>query len=78
MAKWEYCEVQTGKDTFLALYRRQNSEVIRIQRDKSRGDRSDFDAIARTVAELGLDDWEMVGVTNSDGTFQALFKRPVP
>lgn len=77
MAKWEYCELQSGKDAYLLIYRRQNSEVIRLTRDKSKGDRNDFDAIARTLAELGLDQWEMVASTTSAGTWQAFFKRQV-
>jgi hypothetical protein len=52
---------------------------IEIRSDKSKGDRNNWDPYFRTIAKLGLDGWEMVGIENDPDSPAAhfLFKRPL-
>jgi hypothetical protein len=76
MQKWEYCScfLNTIYEGYITFYRPVDTEIIQLQRDKSRGDKTINDAFYRSVAELGRDGWELVNVDG--GTCH--FKRPLP
>ena len=79
MQRWEYCIIDGGWGYSLKLPSLSGWENIKIKRDKSQGDQNDFDAFARTIAQLGLDGWELV--TQEKCTEQQTwlwFKRPMP
>ena len=65
--KWEHCSIFNG---ILTFYRVDNTVVVELKRDKSRGDRNDNDAFNRTVAQLGLDGWQYVGLNGIASWFK--------
>ena len=83
MQRWEYASftVETrnpgglfsNTSARLIFFRLPKSEGAQIKQDRSQGDRNIADAIARAVAQLGADGWEMV----SADEFTMYFKRPI-
>lgn len=79
MQKWEYCRLYTTPDGFssISFCRSTGALQVPIKRDRERGDRDTIDARMRTVAELGVEGWEMVSVYHDGDYPQMLFKRPL-
>jgi hypothetical protein len=79
MQKWEYAWItEVDPRTWgLIFYKVSDTVKIRITQDKARGDKSVDDALLRTVAQLGLDGWELVG-TSGENAKMMFFKRPLP
>jgi hypothetical protein len=72
MQKWEYCYI----DRYMAHVRNftpGGPSDAQIRADGAMGDQTVDDAIARLVANLGLNGWEMVGY-DVKGIY---FKRPL-
>ncbi len=74
--QWEYCEMDWA-DTMVRFYRPDGVQAERIRPEESKGDRTDRDAWRRTIAQLGLDGWELVGIRDSAGGYHMYFKRPI-
>lgn len=77
MAKWEYCSIDMFNEviTFSKTDRRDESK---IRQDKAGGDRDAYDTMHRMIAALGLEEWELVGVSSIHPGFPMLFfKRPL-
>lgn len=70
MQRWEYCRLSLGQLWMLSA---DSINSIEIRRDKSKGDRDNWDPYFRTVAKLGSDGWEMIG----NETNILFFKRPL-
>ncbi len=78
MQTWEYCRItSTLNEYHLVFFNSTGTKVVRIVQDKTKGDRSDVDAYHRRVAELGIEGWELVGVSNEGAIQYLYFKRPL-
>jgi hypothetical protein len=84
MSKWEYCVVGPIKDNwggwypYLSYLTRYGYQLKLIRREQGL---SEDDVLAKTIAELGLAGWEMVGSGNVPQGFKThilYFKRPIP
>ena len=80
MERWECCEVDTYYHV-LHRFTPNGWQGVALKRDKSKGDRSDDDATARAIAQLGLEGWELVngawGEMRGEKAF-LFFKRRIP
>lgn len=86
MQRWEYCSVlepvqqgfgfTSGSITYFKATGREQAE---LKRDRGQGDKSDWDAVCRTIGMLGQEGWEMIGAVNrgSIELVELLFKRPI-
>ncbi len=84
MQKYEFCSIRRryerkkGKQYTVRYYHvsyTQNGiSITRLKRHKAKGDKSAEDAFARTVAQLGLDGWQL-SMTSAGDLF---FQRPLP
>jgi hypothetical protein len=73
MQKWEYCEVSSSGSHFSAcFYETTGVREVELQQEEARGDHRAWDAVARYIAELGNEGWELV---STDRTMY-IFKRP--
>lgn len=84
MTRWEYCVV-TGIGTranigtympYLIRFTRSGYDRTHLKKTRHAGER---EVVARTIAELGADGWELVGavhVGESSQTYSLWFERP--
>ena len=77
MQKWEYCGASIYHQT-LTFFTPNGPKEEKIKREKAKGDRSDWDAIHRRIAEIGLEGWELVGMFGGAPHYTYYFKRPLP
>lgn len=81
MQKWEYCRLlyDAGtRDYWELRYQPTGSASHRIKRDAAKGDADDTAAWWRTIADIGLEGWEMVGAyQDTGGSHHLYFKRPL-
>ncbi len=81
MQNWEYCIVRSDalRDTAsFTVASPDGWEGKAIEADKSRGDLIHWDAAGRTIAQFGLEGWELVTVNSpSSGITTLWFKRPI-
>jgi hypothetical protein len=85
VTKWEYCMVAFGQgEPRVVYYQPSGIEVHALARGDA--DADDSVVIARAIAQLGRDGWEMVGaqtvvvpagVQVAGAAFDILFKRPL-
>lgn len=81
MTQWEYAAlVDAGTFYFLEFYKVSEELIYKIAADESQGENNLAEARNRTIAQLGIDGWELVsqsfaGIHTS--TEQLLFKRPL-
>ena len=59
MQKWEYCFVDPKVLSALSV---NGQKIYSIKMDKTKGDRSDYGAKLRLIAQLGQDGWELVSI----------------
>ncbi len=85
MPRWEYClitslRVRAGTlDPGRPKLERLTPEGLREVRISSAPAPGRGDALARAIAELGEEGWELVGAVNTDAKVHCLyFKRPKP
>lgn len=86
MAKWEYCAVvglrRSGNNTVTSYYPSVEYFTAKgVQTVPIRGDtrEDEIASLARTIAQLGEEGWEMVGCgNNSEVTHSIYFKRLKP
>ena len=89
MQKWEYCSVQISwfgqNPTMKASWRHcatTGSKGGELSREKKMSDKDAWDAAYRLIAQLGLEGWEMIGISNYGFTYERIdthwFKRPLP
>ena len=78
MQQWDYASLtDIGSHNWgLVFYKVSGTLTYRITQDKTRGDKSPDDPLLRTVAQLGLDGWELVG-TEGENAKMMFFKRPL-
>ncbi len=84
MQKYEFCSIRRryGRKKskqytlryYLVSYTQTGTSVTRLKRDKAKEDKSAEDAFARTVAQLGLDGWQL----SSGSAGDLFFQRPIP
>jgi hypothetical protein len=76
MDRWEFCFADLLNHIIVRLTPR-GMERVKVKRDKTLDDDTKDEAMARAVAQLGLDGWEL---TNGVGDFRPVlfFKRRVP
>ena len=72
MQKYEFCQLTYGRDSQLARAALDGWDLIQVRANTRRGDRTDDDAVARTLAELGHAGWQLVNVENGTYYFQRL------
>ena len=81
MQKWEYCRLDLLGQFGGRFYRLNagGTQMHVVTRDKSRGEKSESDAVERLIAELGADGWEMTGIAGTDveNECSIYFKRPL-
>lgn len=80
MERWEFCEVNTYYH-IMYHFTPNGRKITLIKRDRDKGDQSDDDATARTIAQLGLEGWELIN--GSWGEMRGekallFFKRRIP
>lgn len=82
MQRWEYCIVHSDTLRDIGSFATASPdgwEGKEIRADKSQGDLVHWDAAGRSIAQFGLDGWELVGVyTPSSGVTVLWFKRRIP
>ena len=72
MERWEYCLVHFGIHR-LIQFTPNGRQDVDLKRDKSKGDRSDYDAAERAIAQLGLEGWELVGASSGGVAWPEVF-----
>ena len=77
MRAWEYCYLEAVGRMTLAILSANGQKRFRIRQQRDKGDRDAWDAYCRSVAELGLDGWEMITNQRLKPGSVAWFKRPV-
>jgi hypothetical protein len=68
MQRYQFCTIETRG--YLTTYTPTGPVVVQLKRDKVKGDRTHADAVARTIAELGLAGWQLAAVSGSEWHFQ--------
>lgn len=81
MNKWEYCLVAiwwspTDK-AYASFLAPSQIRFLDFKKDKAKGDEGNAHAALRYLAELGLDGWEVVGMTADGVRRDVLLKRPI-
>jgi hypothetical protein len=79
MQKWEYCKIIRVENYFSyhpLLFRFTINGEEREDIPKNPQGMGKDDAIARVIAQLGEEGWELVGVGRYDQTHTLYFKRP--
>ncbi len=82
MQKWEYAELaydDDGSYHYLILFNTSGTQIINLTSDENLGARTRADARRRTMAQLGLQGWELANSYSSSPHIETLyFKRPLP
>jgi hypothetical protein len=80
MNKWEYCSLDwyNGRGYVLTFFKSNGAVSTDLKKDKLKGDKNDWESGHRTIAELGLDGWELVSHDQEVGRSSLYFKRPLP
>jgi len=74
MKKWEYCYIDSNNYQYVS-FSELGMKKVKIKRDKENGG-SKEDAIAKMIAKLGIEGWEL---TNTTGEIAIIyfFKREI-
>ena len=80
MERWEFCVVDTYYH-FMNQYTPNGLKRTQFKCDKNMGDRSDDDATARAIAQLGVEGWDLINGTWAEMRGEKLFlifRRRIP